>query len=1101
MPPAASEDFFHPINHLSLDNHTPLSQSPGSVQESTGGKKKKKGKNKHGTKGKDTLLPQTDQMAADEIQPSPPSQSDPSSYPGNVFTPPSGNAVISPASPVLGALDPINNNNPESDTVLRTDAWAKSIPFGKSPPNDILDPAFASGSPHSIPNTLERAAFGSHISSSASPPIAPTRPMNYGPVGIGSPRHPSIDRQKRHSMGAHFQSQPPLPHLPQAHFYGAPEIDIPSPHRSGAGSQYSFCGWDSIPGPFLKTSKIGGRVLLVGTDGELHVIAIESQKTRTVGTLTGLNGRVLDAKILNYASRPDPYASSRPHVAVIIHGPVAHKDEPGDTSSIGSEQNEILPGLPGKSVPSEKPQNKEDTLYQTRVEIYSVKTGDHIMSLFQSKPAPCFESYPNLSLLAPAPVGSLRLYTTTNYVIVASGVSGEVFIYGIVSSGSAAMYQCLGKTWTTIQSKEVRRYSTSSSSTDHDGSQADSQHGPGSSENPIISLSGRWLAVVPPTSSSRAPPLGSVPQQCTQRKIHGLDTHIPPSKPTINCATDVGDGESLFDKVARGVTQELFKGARWMGDQGLQAWNNYWNKDQQASQGGNRRSSPYPDTQQGTHALFPPTHGQETSGASSSEPDLVSIIDLKRLEHGQDPKGTSPVPFATFQAPNGCSYLSFAPNGHMLLTASKKGDVQYVWDLMQAKNCRTAAFLSDDLTGNNASTSHVRLIARYSRLTTSNIIDIVWAYPTGEKFAVLTRKGTVHVYDIPRVAFQWPPLRRVQAKPSRPQLEDPASSTPESEGVGSASPFVSAMKFMGGTTQPILAAVRGRAPSVGSSFSGTPSFGISSAAGIGGKAVAAGLSKSMGAATGTVSTLRHVGENRLHLTSFGRDPMASRVTWVLIHNESLLGVIDYGSFKIYKVKRSTDRNKARRHQPVIGGKVAEMKLPEYMQNPSGPLQIGLPMDDKVVGSWSSPLATSHPSSVTKLSSQPLSQAEIETNTPYQPFHTDRRVTLNVIIDPTSAAGPPLGSWVFGNDIQTQKLHVQPLPHSDDEELTGQMMGNPEMENLISLGNGGDQVEEVVITTKRKKKTSAALSPTGHRDDDDGFFEDDCDVLDFAQDRV
>jgi hypothetical protein len=837
-------------------------------------------------------------------------------------------------------------------------------------------------------------------------------------------------------------------------------------------------------------------VLVVGTDGELNILAIESHKTRTIGTLTGLNGRVLDAKILTYTARSDPYASSRPHVAVTLHGPTASKDEPGDTSSVASEHNEILPGLPGKSTTSEKPQTRDETVYQTRVEIYSVKTGEHITTLFQSKPAPCFENYPNLSLIAPAPVGNLRLYTSMNYIVVVSGTSGEVFIYGVVSTS----YQCLGKTWTSVQSREVRRYSTSSSSTDQDGSQADIHYGSVSSEVPMISLNGRWLAVVPPASSSRAPPLGTVPTHLVQRKIPGLDTHIPPSKPAVNCATDLGDGESFLDKVARGVTQEFFRGARWMGDQGLQAWNSYWNKDQSSPGGNARRSSPYSETQ-GSHGLFPPTHGQDTSGALSSEPDLVSIIDMKRLEQGQDPKGAALVPFATFQAPNGCGFLSFSPNGHMLLTASKKGDVQYVWDLMQAKNYRSAVFMSEDVVGNSPLTPHVRLIARHSRLTTSSIVDIAWAYPTGEKFAVITRKGTVHVFDIPRAAFQWPPLRRVQAKSQGPSAEDQTPLSPESEEAGTASPFATAMKLVGGTTQPILAAVRGRAPSVGSNFSGTPTFGISSAAGISGKAVAVGLSKSVGAATGTVNTLRHVGENRLHLTGFTKDPTPSRVTWITIHNECLLGVIDHGLFRLYRVQRSADRNKARRHQSVIGNRVAEIKLPASLQDLSGPLQIGFPADEKVAGSWSLSSSAPHSSSTTKLDSQPLSQAEIETNTPYQPFHTDRRVNIQVLVDPESASGPTLGPWVFGNDIPTQTLHVRPLQHSDDEETHGQIAGAPEMENLISLGNGRDQVEEVVITTRRKKRQSSAHSPTSRRDDDDGFFEDDCDVLDFAQDRV
>jgi hypothetical protein len=71
MPPAASEDIFQNFNQLSLDK-TPLSQSPSSAPDTTG-KKKKKGKNKNGTKGKDTLPQQTDQMAPEEYVFPPPS--------------------------------------------------------------------------------------------------------------------------------------------------------------------------------------------------------------------------------------------------------------------------------------------------------------------------------------------------------------------------------------------------------------------------------------------------------------------------------------------------------------------------------------------------------------------------------------------------------------------------------------------------------------------------------------------------------------------------------------------------------------------------------------------------------------------------------------------------------------------------------------------------------------------------------------------------------------------------------------------------------------------------------------------------------------------
>jgi hypothetical protein len=67
---------------------------------------------------------------------------------------------------------------------------------------------------------------------------------------------------------------------------------------------------------------------------------------------------------------------------------------------------------------------------------------------------------------------------------------------------------------------------------------------------------------------------------------------------------------------------------------------------------------------------------------------------------------------------------------------------------------------------------------------------------------------------------------------------------------------------------------------------------------------------------------------------------------------------------------------------------------------------------------------------------------------------------------------------------------------EDGAIHGDSFGaGGEMENLITLGNSTGDVEEVVITTRRKKKHSSPLKA------DDGFFEDDCEVLDFARDRV
>lgn len=1013
----------------------------------------------------------------------------------------SNNNVVSPVLDALGALAETR----EDDTAYRTGTWAKSIPFGKSPPNEFLDGEFASGSQMSVPAHPERGGFSNP--SSTSPPPRVTRPLSYGNGYLSSnpSRHQSVDRQKSFSLSSPFQNSIPPPHLPQAHFYGAPDIDLPlfsGQHRSTSDAHYSFCAFDTITSPLSKSSRMGGTVLLSGFDGALEVLALEDRKTRLLGKIVGLNGRVIDAKIVTYNSEFDPFASSRPHIVVTLHGPSPNvDDESGTSSSNGSEVAENVAVSSGRQTSMERREPRDGgKYYQTRVEVYSLRNGDHISTLFASKSTPCFENIPGFGMFAPPPAGSLRLYASGNYVVLASGQSGEVFIYGISSHSESNPYRCLGKTWTSTQSKESRRHSTSSSSTDADGSQNDSPHGPASWDIPILSLKGRWLAVVPPSSASYRPSIrGSVPSSLIQGKVFGLETRSPPARPTVTCALDWGEGESFLNKVARGVTQELVKGARWMGDQGLQAWNNYWSKEQQSQTGSSLRRPHMMDIPPQNYNMFPPTHAQDTQTTSPAEPELVSIIDLRKLEESGETKNTSLDPFATFQVPSGCSFLSFSPNGLMLLTASKKGDVQYVWDLMQVRHCRSATLNSDE---NSPPSANVRQVARYARLTTSTIVDVIWNAPGADRLAIITSKGTVHVFDMPRSAFQWPPFRRARRplsdSPYRDSLVDGSS-----ERADAAHRLSAAIKLVGGKTQPILAAVRGRTPSGNATFSGMGRFGISSAAGVkSGKAVAAGLSKSVGAATGTVNTLRHAGENRLHLSGLSRDPVPSRVTWVSHKGQAFLGLVDNGFFRLYAVRHGVSTQKNRQLQSVIAGKEVEFRLPHYLQNPCGPIPVTtFDADMTVQASFGLPSSNPQSSTAAKFKCQPLSQAEIETNAPYQPFHTDQRVNLHVF-PPGSETNSHSGPWTFGDDIPMSRLHVRPFSVDDDDDTQDERHhGNGGMENLISLGNSTDNVEEIVITTRRKKQSSSFDPPDCQTEPDDGFFEDDCEVLDFARDRV
>ncbi|KAF7714628.1 Uncharacterized protein PECH_007213 [Penicillium ucsense] len=1122
MPPVAPDELNHQhgrsieddpsLTHLvSVPTHSTQEHEP------TGKSKKKKGskKKKAATEAPpedliieppvvEELLPPIEPEHEVYLEPEPEPQNEPEPVPvaaparGPVAAPVDiqvrhGGVIETPPSP--GALGSFGKSVAH-DLTLRTDRWAQAVPYGKSPPVDLMDGDPSTGSPLTFPTIHER---GFIHPSSPSPPTQP-RPFSYG-SGYRSSMHSrqqSVDRRKSHSYGSPM-SNPAPPHLPQAHFYGAPDIDIPTRARTSDGA-YSFCSFDTLPSTSNKSPRTGTNVLVVGTDGSVEIHAIEDRRCRLVGQVSGLNGRVLDAKILREVQSSDTDSASQPHVAVILHGPLPQREDDDAISAAALDPNEPPATTVRASLPDRRAGKLDAIFYQTRVEVYSLRSGEHVATLFTSQPVPSPENVPGVPSLAPSPQGSLKILHSGNHIAVTSGISGEVFIFRHTFSGG---YQCLGKTWTNIQAGETRRYSTSSSSTDADGSHHESSRAL-MTERPLVTIQGRWLAVVPP-SSARSTLHGSIPSDILHPWAQGVESRNPPTVPSVNCATDAGDGETLLDKVARGVTQELVKGARWMGDQGLQVWNNYWSTGQLSAPTTPPmrpvRGSESPVHPQG---LFPPTHAQETQATSSPEPDTVAIIDLGRFDDGVDAKSASLNPAAVFQVPNGCSFLSLSPSGLMLFTASKKGDVQYIWDLMQMRHCRAMAFMTDGL---GSQTANVRQVARYARLTASSIVDVIWTAPVGDRLAVVTRKGTVHVFDLPQSAFQWPPFRRARPSSKKsPSVDLAGDDTTGPAGTGN--PLSAAMTFVGGKTQPFLSAVRGRVQSPGTGFPTMSGFALPTAASIkGGKVVAAGLSKSMGAAaSGTVQTLRHVGENRLHLSGLARDPAPSRVAWMLAKGHIFMGVLDDGQFKLYRLKRSTSTSKNRQSYSVVGSKEVQFRLPTNMQSICGPAPL-VPFDPEKTVQASlalpsiTPQSAGHPG---KATSQPLSQAEIETNTPYQPFHTDQRVSLHVFSS-ESGANVPSSQWVFGDDIPTTKLHLRSYnPPGDDRghgmyhdaAIHGDSFGaGGEMENLITLGSSTGNVEEVVITTRRKKKATTAARA------DDGFFEDDCEVLDFARDRV
>jgi hypothetical protein len=142
---------------------------------------------------------------------------------------------------------------------------------------------------------------------------------------------------------------------------------------------------------------------------------------------------------------------------------------------------------------------------------------------------------------------------------------------------------------------------------------------------------------------------------------------------------------------------------------------------------------------------------------------------------------------------------------------------------------------------------------------------------------------------------------------------------------------------------------------------------------------------------------------------------------------------------------------------------------------------------------------------------PLSFSEIETNPPYQPFYTDKRVARFVysrqpleIHDESSEYQPSLpglisdlhheddSPWLFGESIEATRLStpITQAYDSGEDDIAGIA---PKFENKLVLQDGEEEVEQVVVTTRRRR-----IKKEG---DEENFFEDDCEVLDFAEDRV
>ncbi|MCJ1311124.1 hypothetical protein MMC25_004794 [Agyrium rufum] len=953
-----------------------------------------------------------------------------------------------------------------------------SFPLPSQPP-DVLRGGFNTISPSTSPRPSYRL------------PVA--RKPGYQSFGDYAGDSSAGNRSGAPIIKKRFSQGPPLPHLPQSHFNRPALIDddqLGGPATKSGSSKISFCAFDTLNNTAGSTTAGCEDALLMGDHGSLSVLRVEKDKYVRLGSINGLGGDILSAKLIPYQPHGSSSSGSQPLVVVIIHGPAPQRlsershpseedisDDPFDaTESTLLAMNELM-DTEKLSVP-----------FHTRVEIHSLMTGDHICTLFS---APSVSCETGARTLKPLPTGNLSLDAKGRFITVAVGDSGELYIFKQVidrESGFRPKFTCVGKTWSSSPVRKTRSWSTSSTSSDSDITSDTQLSNSPSPEATIFSLSDRWLAYVPPTPSSRTTLHGKVETMCPTGEAPGVSSHTSPLPPPITCEFDGPINDGALNKIARDVAQEVIRGARWVGDQGVLAFKNYWNKPTDAS--GLIAPSESVGTQRHPQ-IFPPTHAHDARQATNRGQTLVSILDLEKLSSSPGNPASSPQPIGTFPLYDGCSFLSFAPHGLMLLSASTNGDVQHVWDLMHIlhgkANSPNVELDDKDTTPFMPS---IRQVAQYTRLTIARIIEVAWSEPNGERFALVSDRGTVHTFNLPPSAFKWPPPRaKVSSRPSSNLLPDQTNPDSRSLPGAAGSAFSSAMSMVSGSTQPLFAAVRGRPTSISSAINGISNLNLAAGAGAkGSQAMAHGLSKSIGAASNTVSTIRNIGENRVQVPGNSTNVSPGCLKWLRGKDSSHLAVTGDGLLRIHTVREGTSSGQKPRRPSVLGRRPVELRLPTVQS-----LQ-------KDTRSWRAVSSSVAEGAVD--GPHPLSYAEIEANAPYQPFHTDRRVDLHVHAD-TSESDPhhfqDITPWVFGEDIDTVKVSSGTSTSAELSSLAGHDNhgSGEQMQSHVSMEGASADDQRLVITTRRRRgKANDEV-----KGNDEDFFEDDCDFVEFADDRV
>ena len=855
---------------------------------------------------------------------------------------------------------------------------------------------------------------------------------------------------------------PPLPYPGQTLGYGRRgELGFVQ-SRSASRRQTSddIATFDSLSFSGDEATVSVADALILASGARLDVYRVEKERLASLGYLDGLRGSVISAKILPSGSLNDPLWQKRPLVALIVHGPLSpspHQSRPPSSHSSEFDPSaSTIHALRTAEGTSRQPHHAPPQafaphsthLYQTTVEVYSLRDRTHVATLYKSASAE-FELLPGeCTLEPPSPIGGLTIQASGRFVVLTTAESsGEVYIYEAARDLSDQPFKCIGKTWTTVPSHKSRTWSSSSASEPESPSDGPNAQRP-QVDAGLVSLSSCWLAIAPPPPSFRTSVSGGVPIVSPVKPPPGFGTHTSGMQPPVTCEAEKPLEESRLNKVARDVTQEMIKGAIWAGDKGVTAWKKYWNKPAEPSPYDQGLSQP-PMPQ------FPPTHASDQMRVAD-QPTVISVIDLEKLSHSQDAKADVALnPMATFPLTGGCSFISFSPNGLSLLTASAKGDVSTVWDLMRL------AHGNQSLTRTNIDAPDsgplVRQLTNFTRVTVARIRDVVWSEPHGEHLAIVTDRGTVHLHDLPAAALQWPP-------PPPPRTKTISPTSQGTDAVGAPTQprsWSAAFNAVSNNAQPLIAAVRSN-PLANLGQINLAQAGAGAAA-AGNKLMVSGVTRSVGAAAGTVNTIRHMGENRLHLPEPLRGDLRGCVRWLRSGRAGgirpgPLAVVSGGVLRIHAVKAGAELKGNRRRATAVGTKLAELSLPaapptdypttvitEADDLEPAPKPSAVPPSSTtapLLGQWPASPARRGPPAEPP---QPLSRAEIDTCAPRPPFHADRRVTMAVYVaEPTVHRGET-GDWVFGEEIPVEALDAGRELAATEEE------GGPDVENAAFVG--------------------------------------------------